>query len=354
MKLRPASFALGSLLLLAPAGLDAWDYEGHRMVNQVALAALPKDFPAFVRAPAAAERIAFLAGEPDRWRNLPYDQPIYNAAGLDHYFDAEQPTLAGLDNAKLPSLRYDFAKLFAAGRAAHHDAFPPIDETRNSGHTREWCGFLPWAIAENFDKLRAAFSYLKTLEELGTPAEIANAQANVLYYMGFLGHFVGDAAQPLHTTQHGNGWVGPNPHGYSTWPGIHSWIDSGFIAKAGIKFADLAPRAKPAREISLLAREDGRAPLFATVVDFILEQHRLVEPLYQMEKAGKLGHGEQPVLDETRAFIQGQLIVGGEMLASIWVTAWKGTVPDTYLRAALLKRSGDAAPTKAKAKKKAP
>jgi len=46
----------------------AWDYEGHRLVNQLALASLPADFPGFVRAPATAERIAFLAGEPDRWR----------------------------------------------------------------------------------------------------------------------------------------------------------------------------------------------------------------------------------------------------------------------------------------------
>ena len=43
---------------------SAWDYEGHRTVNQLALAALPADFPAFVREPANTERIAFLAGRP--------------------------------------------------------------------------------------------------------------------------------------------------------------------------------------------------------------------------------------------------------------------------------------------------
>ena len=40
------------LVLLSALGAavtaPAWDYEGHRMVNQVALAALPADFPAFV------------------------------------------------------------------------------------------------------------------------------------------------------------------------------------------------------------------------------------------------------------------------------------------------------------------
>ncbi len=55
--------------VLAKQTLFAWDYEGHRVVNQLALASLPTNFPGFVRTAEASERIAFLAGEPDRWRN---------------------------------------------------------------------------------------------------------------------------------------------------------------------------------------------------------------------------------------------------------------------------------------------
>jgi len=62
----------------------AWDYEGHRIVNQLALASLPTNFPSFVRSPAATERVAFLAGEPDRWRNTP-DLPLKHFNGPDHY-----------------------------------------------------------------------------------------------------------------------------------------------------------------------------------------------------------------------------------------------------------------------------
>ena len=359
-----ARFRLFVLALIVPVALHAWDYRGHRIVNQLALVALPADFPAFVKTPANAERIAFLAGEPDRWRNLSFDQPLYHGAAMDHYFDVEQMPLAGLDNARLPSLRYDFAVQFAAGRAAHADQFPPIDAARDSGHTREWCGFLPWTIAENYEKVRAAFSYLKTFEELGTPEEVAQAQANVVYYMGFLGHFVGDAAQPLHSTQHANGWVGANPHGYTTWPGFHSWIDSGFIDKADIKFADVAPRAKPASALAVLAREDGRAPVFVAVMNFIVEQNKLVEPLYQMEQQGLWSHKkEEAPSAEGRALIEQQLLAGGNELAAIWMTAWKNTVPDTFLRASLIKRAaaeaaakdpGDPAPAKTKKAKKAP
>ena len=350
---------LVSLLLLSPGALPAWDYEGHRIVNQLALASLPKDFPAFVQKPANTERIAFLAGEPDRWRSVP-DLPIKQANGVDHYCDLEQIPDAGLIYATLPSLRYVFATQFTAGRAAHPDKFPDVDETKNQDHSREWCGFAPWAITEYFGKLRAALSYLKTFEELGTPEEIANAQANVIYLMGVMGHYVGDGAQPLHTTIHHNGWVGANPHSYTTWPGIHGWIDGGFIGKAGIKTAGLVGRVTPSDAISLAPREDGRDPMFVAVLDYLLAQNQLVEPLYQLEKAGKFSHAKDEVpTPEGRAFLEKQLLVGGAELAAIWETAWKSAVPDTYLRASLLKRQAangvdDNAPAKKRKKKAAP
>src|SRR5215208_5070247 len=73
----------------------AWDYEGHRLVNQLALAALPTNFPAFVKEPAAAERIAFLSGEPDRWRNTT-DLTLKHYNNPDHYLDFEDVVACGL------------------------------------------------------------------------------------------------------------------------------------------------------------------------------------------------------------------------------------------------------------------
>jgi hypothetical protein len=39
------------------------------------------------------------------------------------------------------------------------------------------------------------------------------------------------------------------------------------------------------------------------------------------------------------------MLKGGNMLGSIWLTAYRGAVPDTYLRTNLLKRQNAAAPT---------
>ncbi len=64
------------LLLLASVQLtthsaQACDYEGHRRVNQLALAASLTNFPAYVRTQADAEQTTFWAGVPERWRNTP-------------------------------------------------------------------------------------------------------------------------------------------------------------------------------------------------------------------------------------------------------------------------------------------
>lgn len=334
-------------IILGCGPLRAWDYEGHRIVNQLALGALPAEFPAFAREPAAAERIAFLSGEPDRWRNVP-DLTMKHSGGswTDHFCDLEYLTDAGLDLATLTSFRHEFVVQFAAGRAAHPDKFPAIDPAKNADHTREWPGFAPWAITEQFGRLRSGFSYLKVFEELGTPEEVANAKANIVYVMGLMGHTVGDLAQPLHTTRHYNGWTGPNPKGYTTWTGLHGWVDGGMIAKSGLRAPQIIARVEPAKALPLAARADGRDPMFVAVMDYLLAQHQHVEPLYQLEKNGDLGQGDLPLGPVGRGFLEQRLLEGGHMLASIWYTAWRSAVPDTFLRAALLRRQAGAGKAK--------
>jgi hypothetical protein len=321
-----------------------WDYEVHRAINQVALACLPTNFPAFVRTPAAEERIAFLAGEPDRWYNTT-DLPLKHANGPDHYIDLELLEPCGLSPETLPMFRYDFTAQLAAARAAHPEKFPPIDETKNADHTRQLIGFLPWAIVESDAKIKSSFSYLKAYEADGTPEEVANAQQNILYVMGVLGHLVGDATQPLHTTIHHHGWVGDNPHGYTTNSYFHRWIDGDyFIKTGGVTAKDLQGKARPARALNGQVTPDA---MFRLVVAFIVEQHKQVEPLYQLDKEGKLsGEGERGL--EGKAFLEGQLAKAGQMLADLWYTAYVQAPPDTYLKTQLQKRkaAASAAPVK--------
>ncbi len=330
--------------LAAKAG--AWGYDGHRMVTELALKSLPEDFPAWVQQqPENAERVRFLANVPDRWRNV---DPYLNQSGgswCDHFLDLEQLSWAGLDAKTVSSFRYDFIAAFAAGRAAHMDKFSPIDPTKNADHTKEWPGFAPWAIVEYYAKLKAAFSYLKTYQESGgTPEEIANAKADALYAMGILAHYTGDCAQPLHTTVHHDGWVGANPNGYTKQRGFHTLIDSGLITRVGIKADDIAGQVTPAQPIAVTPRADGREPIFAAAMDYVLASNEQVEPLYALEKAGKFNMNETTLPStEAQDFIKGRLLVGGEMLGSLWLTAWRQAGPDTYLRGVLVERGAVAA-----------
>ena len=340
--------ALVALLPLAALDCRAWDYPGHRIVNQLALAGLPADFPSFVKTPEAAARIAFLAGEPDRWRNTP-DLPLQHENKPDHYLDMEGLDDAGIPLEKLTEFRYVFAAQLAAARAAHPEKFAFINPDKNKDHVAELIGFLPWSITEYYGKLKSAFSYLKTYEQYGTPDEVANARANALYIMGVMGHYVGDGSQPLHVTKHHNGWVGDNPRHYTTWARFHAWIDGGYIAKISLTETELLPRAKPARvlEIPTASTPAERDPIFTDVLAYLTATHAQVEPLYGLDQSGalKTDSNNNPVAPG-RAFISEQLLRGGEMLSSLWLTAYLKAQPDAYLRTQLLKSPSPALPPK--------
>jgi hypothetical protein len=304
---------------------------------------LPTNFPAFVREPAAAERIAFLAGEMDRWRNTP-DLPLKNYSFPDHYIDIEELADYGLKSEMLPIFRYDFVAQLALIRKAHPEKFPKAAAASNEDHTRELVGLLPWGIAESVGKLKSGFSYLKAFEEAGTPEEISNAQANIIYVMGVMGHLVGDASQPLHATKHHHGWVGANPQRYTTNRGFHSWIDGGYFHKTGgANFKALEARLRPAHLVSINGRPAKPEEMFQTAMLFLVEQNKHVEPLYQLDKEGKLsGEGEKGM--EGKAFLEGQLLKSGQLLGDYWYSAWEQAPPDTYLKAQLAKRKKVAAP----------
>lgn len=333
---RPLS-AIACLSTLLLAGqVEAWDYEGHYVINQLALASLPTNFPAFVFTPAARERIAFLSGEPDRWRNVS-DLSLKQDNGPDHYIDLEELNRYGMTPDTLPPLRYDFVGQLAVFRAAHADKFPPVDPARDAAHTSSLIGFLPWTITEYTARLKSAFSYLKAYEAAGGfPSEIANAQANIIYLMGVMGHFVGDGSQPLHTTIHFNGWVGSNPHGYTTDHTFHSWIDGGYFRKtSGLKLETMLGKIRPAEHVGNPAQPNG---IFHVAVAYIVDQNTLVEPLYQLEKDGKLsGEGENGLAG--KAFLETQLVKGGQMLGNIWLTAWLDAPEDVYLENQLKARN---------------
>ena len=78
--------------------------------------------------------------------------------------------------------------------------------------------------------------------------------------------------------------------------------------------------------------------MFKAAVNYLAEQNKLVEPLYQMEKNGELsGEGDKGMIG--RPFLEGQLVKARQMLGNIWLTAWLEAPEDTYLEKQLQQRA---------------
>lgn len=274
-----------SILTLSPAAL-AWGNGGHRLVNRLAASTLPSSVPEFLRSKAAVEEIEYLGPEPDRWRS-PAEAELNAAQSPEHFIDLEPADALG----PLPRRRFDFeAKAFAAGQRPDR------------------IGLQPWEATEVWERLKAALREYRTLQAVGKDTHAVEAAA--IFYAGWLGHYVGDGAQPLHTTIQYNGWVGPNPNGYTTEHRIH-WKFEGPFVESNMKEADVKPSMTEPRLI--------QGDLFDAYVAYLRESHTHVEQVYQLEKAGGFdGAGTA----ESRQFTAQRLAAGASMLRDMIYTAW--------------------------------
>jgi hypothetical protein len=279
----------------------------------------------------------------DRWRNTP-ELPLRHVNNPDHFLDLEDLEPYGLTVTNLSPFRHEFVARLGAARAAHPDRFAPPDPARDPDRTKWLPGFLPWSIAEQYAKLKSAFSYLREYQDAGTAEEIANARANAIYLMGVMGHVAGDAAQPLHTTRHYNGWVGPNPHGYTTNRTFHAWIDGGYFRKVGLDVEGLRSRLRPAQRLSASDPANPRPEVFFIALEFIQQQHVHVETLYQLERTGQLS-GDGETGRAGRVLLHEQVLKAAHWLGDLWLTAWLEAPPDLFLRSYLARRRDSLEPS---------
>ncbi len=301
--------------LAAPAAFG-WGARVHRTLTYLALDGLPADAPDWLRDAEVRQRIAFESNQPDRWRG--WNSPVLKHENdPDHYLDVELLDQFGLTLETLPKLRNEYLKALVVAKQMHPEKVAPYDATKDPARTHEWPGFLPHAIAEHYARLQAAFNQVRILEQFNDPArrvQLAEARAIAVYHAGQLSHFVTDGAQPLHTTQHYNGWVGENPAGYKWRDKFHAYIDEGFADKHGIGYESPKPQVK------FDARVNAADP-WEDVLRYLRRSHALVVPLYELERDGKLD-GE-----EGRKLIVGQLNDAAAMLSAILWSAYTSAAP---------------------------
>ena len=256
------------------------------MVNRLAALGLPADMPAFFRSEVAINEIEYLGPEPDRWRS-PAEPELNAVQACEHFIDLEPADALG----PLPHRRMDFeAKVFAANERP------------------EVVGLQPWEATEIWERLKAALREYRQLS--ADHQDTKGPEQAALFYAGWLGHYVGDAAQPLHTTVKFNGWVGPNPNGYTTAHQIHWQFEGTFVA-ANLHAADVQPKMSPLQPI--------QGDVFDSYVAYLRHTATYVEKLYQLEKAGGFVGAGSP---ESREFTADRLAAGASELRDMIYTSW--------------------------------
>ena len=283
----------------------AWGSDGHRMINRLAGAALPSDVPEFLRSKEAQDALDYYGPEPDRWKS-PLEPELNAAQSPDHFIDLEYADLVG----DLPRKRYDFVRALAFAQKSHLDL--PL--------TPEKVGMQPYQTVEVWERLKSAMRDYRKLKE--DHKDTKPVEAEIVFLAGWLGHYVADGSQPLHTTIQYNGWTGPNPNGYTTEHKIHALFESVYVA-ANVKASDVAPLI-PAKPVVL-------GDVFVDYMAYLRHTNSLVEKTYQLEKAGAFAGAGTPAGKE---FVDERLAAGAtelrDMIYSAWVKSAEPLPPRNY------------------------
>jgi hypothetical protein len=298
MALRSRFVALLLIVLLLGNSAWPWGNEGHMMINRVAAEKLPLDMPSFLR--NAAEQLAYLGPEPDRWREKT-KLALKLSQEPDHFIDLEL-----IEGITLPPDRYSYYRVLETERQqnpSQADKFWP-----------EKVGLQPYIAIEIFERLIVAFREYRQAVRDHRSTEFS--ERNAIFYAGWLGHYVADAANPLHTTVNYNGWTTANPNGYTTANTIH-WKMEGLFVTANqkqLQFAELVP--VEARKL--------KSP-FQDYVSYLWKSHSYVEQVYQLEKVGGFEGAGSAV---SRQFIAQRMAYGATTLRDLWYTAWLDSAVD--------------------------
>ena len=289
-------------MLFFPVLGGAWGARGHQAANRAAVKSIPPDGPVFLK--EYEDWIAKTGPLPDSWRGVsePYSKIFEDP---NHGWFKEQFSFLTV----IPRSRYEFV-------LALYDEYLRIkdkDPDRAALTNVRWTGTLPYAAMENFDRMKAAMRSYRALLAQNDDAARGDARylaQDIAFYLGWLGHYTADGAQPLHDTVHHDGWQGDNPHDYTRDPRIHGRFESQFVDAIGLTDGDLLPQIGKARRL-----DDP----FAAILRHLDDASTHVEEIYIMDKRGAFAN---PKDAEAGTLVKTQLAKAAALLRDLAYTAW--------------------------------
>ena len=295
-------------LAAAPLPAFAWGAQGHRIVNGAAVRTLPEGVPAFLRGAAAHDEIALLGPEADRVKGA--GAPLDDDDNPGHYLDAlDDFTVAGV--VKLAAFPKDRAEYDRALRTASS----PTDEFGQ--------GYLPYQIADGWQRIVRDLAYWRVdvVGEAKAPTAEERAffaydrsvrEAVTLRDVGYWGHFVADASQPLHVSVHFNGWNGQkygNPNNFSESRTIHARFETTLVRAVATE--DLVLARVPALATS-------NDPILVQIGAYLTATASKVPDVYRLEAAGAI---DTPSPAAT-SLVLDRLAAGAGQMRNFIVEAW--------------------------------
>jgi hypothetical protein len=304
MRLTPLLVVI-ALLAFTPH-LAAWGERGHQTANRAAVRAIPDDGPTFLR--DHEDWIVYLASIPDSWRQASESfQKIIEDP--NHGWFREQFQFIRDEN--LPRSRYEFVLALDA----EHRRLVAAGETKAAALTNiRWTGTLPYAAVETYEQMVAGMRRYRAARAKGADTHLVELE--IASYMGRLGHYTADGAQPLHDTIHHDGWQGADPKGYTTDPRVHGRFESQFVDAIKLTSDDIQ-RDVPAA-VAL-------ADAFDAVIAHLDAAAAHVEEVYQLDKDGAFEPGasqSSPPYARAQALVRQQITRAAALLRDLAYTAW--------------------------------
>lgn len=292
------TLVLAGLALFSSLPAHSWGPIGHKVINHTAIDALPKDGPVFLK--KYVEYISDQSTIPDTWRA---DEPFSRMEeDPNHVWFRERLTYLN----PVPRSRYELV----LDIYKHYQAIKSTDSTLASRTNVRWSGTLPYAAMEAYGDLVEDFRLYRQLKAAGKDTH--NLEMTCAFLAVRLGHYIGDASQPMHVSVQVGGWQGPNPKGYTTDTAIHGRFEGLMVRGMKLTEADLTPKMGEPGHLT--------GDMFENVLDYINESATRVEPIYALDKRGAFAGdyqdpaGRQMVIDCTAN--------GARMLRDMLYRAW--------------------------------
>jgi hypothetical protein len=294
-----------SLVVTAP-GAWSWGPDGHRMIGELAVKALPADLPAFLHTPEAAAEAGYLGPEADRER------------GAGEAFDSDRSPAHFVDvSDDLTILGGPSLKALPPTREAYDTAMRAV------GSSQYKAGYLPYSIIEGYELMTKDFAYWRVdmAGEKFAKADAARAwyahdrverEKIAIHDLGYWSHFVADGSMPLHASVHYNGWGKfPNPEGFTD-AHVHVPWENTYVHD------NITEREV---EAAMAAVHECACTIAMRTSDYLASDQAEVVSFYRLEKQGAFA---KPT-PEGKAFTAKRLAAGAAELRDMIVEAWRAS-----------------------------